>query len=688
MLIIFAATVGTAGYFRFTDSLTEEYNDSAFRSADTAVTLINADNIENYLKPENIEPITVYYTDGEEAFAAYAAENGITGERLEDLTSLAAEYTLTLKRMNVLREKQNVTILYAIAVDTTDYENFVSIFNCVDPERYTPWDLGTPRYTTKTDQNTYQTIYKNIYENGLKRDKIVRTTNLRGLEPHITSLIPINDSDGKVVAIMCVQRPMSELNSGRTRYLVFVLIIMVAMIAASILLFSLIMRGQVVMPLQKIVNEAGRFAEQNSAPEKPLTEKISRVNEIADLAVSVDEMETATLKYIDNLSEAIAEKHRVGAELQLASTIQEGTIPTDYPKHDKFSLYATMRTAKEVGGDFYDFFFIDDDHVALVIADVSGKGVPAALFMMVTKIILKERALMGGEPADIMDFVNDRICANNRAEMFVTIWFGVLELSTGHVVSVNAGHDYPAVQRKGGKYEFIKGKNGPVVGAIPGIKYKQSEFYLNSGDKLFVYTDGIPEATDTDKRMLTLDGMLSLLNSYDDIDPKTIIENLFKDVDAFVKGADQFDDMTTLCVNYHPEDENAKLVVDATDENLEKAMNFLSGYLEEKGCSPKLIMNMSIAFEEIFVNVAHYAYRPNVGEVEILLRLADNVLFLTFIDGGRPYDPTAKVDPDVTLSADERDVGGLGIYMAKKLVDNMTYNYVNGKNVLVLEKKL
>ena len=201
-----------------------------------------------------------------------------------------------------------------------------------------------------------------------------------------------------------------------------------------------------------------------------------------------------------------------------------------------------------LGGDFYNFFLIDDDHLVMAIGDASGKGIPGALFMMETNIAISNRAKMGGTPGEILTFVNNSICEHNYTEMFVTVWLGILEISTGKVIEANAGHEYPAIYRKGGIFEAHKTKHGIVIGAMEGVRYRDHEFRLEPGDKLFVYTDGVPEATDRELRMFTLDRLLSTLNKYRDGTPKEILNGVQGSIREFVSDADQFDDMTMLCL--------------------------------------------------------------------------------------------------------------------------------------------
>ena len=247
------------------------------------------------------------------------------------------------------------------------------------------------------------------------------------------------------------------------------------------------------------------------------------------------------------------ESSRIETELSMASSIQADMLPNIYPafpERPEFDIYATMDPAKEVGGDFYDFFLVDDDHLCMVMADVSGKGVPAALFMMASRIILANNAMLGKSPAEILTDTNKAVCLNNREEMFVTVWLGILELSTGKVTAANAGHEYPVLRRADGDFELVKDKHGFVIGGMDGVKYKQYELQMFPGDRLFLYTDGVPEATNGEKELFGTEQMLSALNEVKDAEPEGVLKGVRQAVDAFVKDAEQFDDLTMLCVQY------------------------------------------------------------------------------------------------------------------------------------------
>ncbi len=280
-------------------------------------------------------------------------------------------------------------------------------------------------------------------------------------------------------------------------------------------------------------------------------------DEIGDLAVRFNTMADSLKEYITNLTAVTAKNERITAELSLATRIQADMLPhifPAFPERNEIDLFASMQPAKEVGGDFYDFFLIDDDHLGLVIADVSGKGVPAALFMMVSKIVLQSSAMLGISPAEILKKTNDNICANNQEEMFVTVWVGILELSTGKLTASNAGHEYPVIRHANGLFELYKDKHGFVIGGMEGVSYKDYEVQLEPGAKLFVYTDGVPEACDPDNNMFGVARLLDALNTEPDASSEKILKNVRCSVDAFVRDAEQFDDLTMLCVEYRGKD--------------------------------------------------------------------------------------------------------------------------------------
>ncbi|MBQ3868606.1 MAG: PP2C family protein-serine/threonine phosphatase, partial [Clostridia bacterium] len=310
----------------------------------------------------------------------------------------------------------------------------------------------------------------------------------------------------------------------------------------------------VIRPLKKVQNNIRLYKETKDG--KIVTAGLARVrsrNEIGRLAEDTSEMVREMDAHVEKITSITAEKERISTELTLAYRIQKAILPNvfpPFPERTEFDIYAAMDPAKEVGGDFYDYFLIDGDHLGLVIADVSGKGVPAALFMMASKIILASAAKMGKSPAQILTDTNAAICANNREEMFITVWLGVLEISTGRLTAANAGHEYPVLCAPGARYELFKDKHGFVIGGMDNIKYKEYELTLEPGSRLFIYTDGVPEATDGEGNMFGTGRMLDALNRETRACPKDVLRNVRAAVDDFVKDAEQFDDLTMLCLEY------------------------------------------------------------------------------------------------------------------------------------------
>ncbi len=310
----------------------------------------------------------------------------------------------------------------------------------------------------------------------------------------------------------------------------------------------------VLRPLKKVQYHIRYYKEtKDSETVTAGLDTISSHNEIGNLAGDVSEMVREIDSHMEKIKSITAEKERIGTELALANRIQASMLPNSFPAfpdRKDFDIYAAMDPAREVGGDFYDFFLIDSDHLCMVMADVSGKGVPAALFMMASKIILANNAMMGKSPAQILADTNASICANRHEQMFVTVWLGILELSTGKLTAANAGHEYPVMKKPEGVFEIIKDRHGFVIGGIKGMNYQDYELSLEPGTKLFLYTDGVTEAMDQEKKLFGADRMLEALNRDPEAAPEKVLQNVRTAVDAFVKEAEQFDDLTMLCLEY------------------------------------------------------------------------------------------------------------------------------------------
>ena len=353
--------------------------------------------------------------------------------------------------------------------------------------------------------------------------------------------------DGNAV----IQEQAAEVYRARTgssQTMAVALLILVMLVTLGV---ALMLGKRIVKPLNAMTRRVYEIDEEN--PEFRMEDAFKTGDEVEALAEAFAEISHKTVLYMDEVVRVTAEKERIGAELSLATDIQAAMLPhifPPFPDRSEFDIFASMDPAKEVGGDFFDYFLIDDDHLCMVIADVSGKGVPAALFMMASKIILQSVAMLGHSPAAILERANEAICSNNEAQMFVTVWLGILEISTGRLTAANAGHEYPALRHPDGEFELYKDRHGFVIGGMEGVKYREYELRLEPGSRLFVYTDGVPEATDADKQLFGTERMLDALNECPDAAPEQILKNVRASVDAFVKDAEQFDDLTMLCVEY------------------------------------------------------------------------------------------------------------------------------------------
>ena len=497
---------------------------------------------------------------------------------------------------------------------------------------------------------------------------------------------PIFDSSGQPVALVGVDLPMPEMQKTMLQ---FISVIILCIAAATVILaavFSIYIRRKVASPIA-LLNTVTREMVSHLEQETDFEVQIHTGDEIEELADSFGQMTREVRDYIRRLETVTAEKERIGAELSVATQIQADMLPRifpAFPKRDEFDIYATMTPAKEVGGDFYDFFMVDDDHLMLVIADVSGKGVPAALFMVIAKTLLKNSAEQGLSPKEVFEKVNNQLCENNDEGMFVTVWMGLLEISTGKLICANAGHDDPIVIRNG-KAEIIRQRHGLLMAQMEGIPYREQEIMLQPGDTIFVYTDGVSEATSAANELYGKDRILAALDRAAGKTPEEILAAVKEDVDAFVGDAPQFDDITMLSVKMSEKTAPSlsELKTEPTVDNLYQVTGFVEDTLGELGVPMKTLMRINVALDEIFSNIAHYS---GASECTVACGVQGNRAIVRFADNGTPYDPTARPEMDTTLSLDERGEGGMGIHMVRKTMDTVRYEYKDGKNMLTLEK--
>ena len=340
---------------------------------------------------------------------------------------------------------------------------------------------------------------------------------------------------------------------------------------------------------------------------------------------------------------------------------------------------------------------LDEKNVAIVIADVSGKGVPAALFMVIAKTLIKNHAQLGMTPSEVFTKVNHMLCEGNEAGLFVTGWMGVLDIEGGKLTYVNAGHNPPMIRLGSTGFQYLRSRPGFVLAGMDGVRYRQNELQMQPGDKIFLYTDGVTEATSGEKELYGEERLSEYLNAHSSDSVEDTLHGLRADIDRFVGDAEQFDDITMLILDYQKKQAESNMIereFPAKDDQLEPVLTFVQEELEKLESPMKATTQLCIAVEEIFVNIAHYAYldaagnaKPD-GSMKLGIGYEDGMVTLRFTDRGLPFDPLAKNDPDITLSAEERDIGGLGIFMVKKTMDKVGYRYENGQNIFEISKKL
>ena len=390
-----------------------------------------------------------------------------------------------------------------------------------------------------------------------------------------------------------------------------------------------------------------------------------------------------------------AEEAARSKDMEIAKTIQNSALPNAMPVNPHFRLFAAMQAAKEVGGDFYDHFPLDDTHYAFLVADVSGKGITAALYMMTAKTLIKDTLLALHDPAEALTKVNSELCRNNPANMFVTAWVGILDIETGVVTFANAGHNPPlrlARKGRGTDPDFIASRSGPVLAFMDGIAYAPREISLVPGDSLFLYTDGVTEALDPKNELYGDDRLLMALRAIESPEPESVCNIVRAAVTAFAAGAPQADDITVLSIKYVSKPRVFSRSFQSTKEGLAKASAFLdelfrpgSTLVDDSAKYGGLLPTLQIFLDEIGSNIVRYS---KASGFVIDVELTDSPLGvrLVFFDDGTPYDPLTHVDPDTTLSAEKRQIGGLGILMVKKMATEMSYARTNNRNRLTVFK--
>ena len=520
MAILICAGCCVSGFLQYRDSIYKSSNNFAYEIGQVARSFVNGDKIASYLETKEIDD---------------------EYKQMQD---------------SIYNLYRNTDILY-------NYKSGIYIF-VPDCEKFTCKNIFDVRIVEATDETRpYYEIgvedpitFKNpklvtdIYKTGKRSTSYFIHESKFGYNS--CAILPVCNSNGVPTALIVADMPMPTIKETLSRYLLTTIGLTILIVAVFMALFIVVMMRTVTRPTKLIAAEAQAFTESDIQLSKSLPQ-ITQKDEIGQLAASIYKMEQDIQTYVQNLTAVTAEKERIGAELDVAKNIQSSMLPCifpPFPERKELDIFASMTPAKEVGGDFYDFFMIDERHIAIVMADVSGKGVPAALFMVIGKTLIKDHTQLHDDLSDVFSEVNNLLCEANSQGLFITAFEGVLDLATGEFKFVNAGHEMPFIYRKGQGYKPEKIRPGFVLAGMEDMRFKGGVFQIEPGDKIFQYTDGVTEATSADNKLFGMERLEESLNTCWDSTPEETIVKVKADVDAFVGEAPQFDDITMLCLEY------------------------------------------------------------------------------------------------------------------------------------------
>lgn len=536
MGILICTAVTGIGYFHYKNYIQEQYNEKAYQVAKVFHEYMTESEIEEYIHMA-------------EAYAAGEVTN-------VDTTVLrhTASYRRHERLIYSLREQMDVNDVFMAYIDQDIVNSYDGNRDNWQPLTYILDSYVKPDLKFKFgERGNFNPMYigelQEMFVTGQPVDNYFISSSDFGY--NISALYPLT-VDGKVKGLICVEVPMKALQSVLHEYIVYSVGATVCCIGLVLAVYMVYLYRRMVSPINLIAHEAGSFLENNTEISERLG-TVSTGDEIQTLSETVLQMEIGIKEYIANLTRVTAEKERIGAELNVAKQIQADMLPSifpAFPERKEFDIFASMEPAKEVGGDFYDFFLVDDDHLAFLIADVSGKGVPAALFMVITKTLLNNHAMVGESLSEIFERVNNQLCENNKEGMFVTAWMGLLEISTGKLTYVNAGHNPPLVKGADAVFRYLQCRPGFVLAGMEDMMYQEGEVQLEKGSSIYLYTDGVTESINEKEELYGEDRLDIVLNRHKEDGPDKILEAVKESMDEFVGEAEQFDDITMLCLTY------------------------------------------------------------------------------------------------------------------------------------------
>jgi sigma-B regulation protein RsbU (phosphoserine phosphatase) len=443
------------------------------------------------------------------------------------------------------RESTDISNIY-IGFYDREYDRLVIVLDGdIDEYYYIPGQYIS-------NENGYLESWKSIGKI-MKSDWFMSFAHTSLIGFSATDYFPIYGEGDELLGLVAIDTNLDYFVRDLISYLVLVIPALLVAFGVLSVFYSRIMDRMVISPVRKLATAAKKYTDRDMVNESENTSYFKGVSdssaiEITELSDTMSEMEQEIYNSISEIRRVSKEKERMAAEMDIAATIQRSALPKEFPDCPGYDIHASMNPAKEVAGDFYDFFYIDDDHLVMLIADVSGKGVPAALFMMKGKEILRNCALKGGSPAKILESANEQLAVDNDTSMFITVWLGILTVSTGVIAAANAGHEYPYLKGEDGVFRMVKDKHGLPCGSMEGVHYRDYELTVPKGGGVFLYTDGVSEAMNSSKEYFGMEGIEKSLNKYSTCSAKELDEGMKKDVDSFAGEEDQYDDLTMLCV--------------------------------------------------------------------------------------------------------------------------------------------
>ncbi|MEG0309580.1 MAG: SpoIIE family protein phosphatase [Eubacterium sp.] len=631
----------------------------------------------------------IYYSKVQDI--AYSAEKMASQINLEDYINNGAEnaeYNRLLEMLTKICIETEITyIYYSVPLGSDASGSTVEHLMIAGDKTPARGHHYTTTGNTPKERENYKKI-ESVYKGEIPFTRI-QSENANGNV--MTAIIPVY-KDKKIVAVAGADVGLDKIMAHIKRDTLYVVGVIVGIFALFVILYDLLIKRILLKPVIALSDRMEKFVTDKGTIKPDYSKiEISALGEIQAMVDAFNGMKMDIKEYTEHLKEMTAEKERIRIELDLAAKIQQTALPEIPPQNKAFDLNALMKPAREIGGDFYDYFMVDKTHLAIVIADISGKGIPAALMMMKTKTLMTDYIMRSENIVKAIEAVNNTLCKNNDEFMFVTAFLGILEITTGKLTYINAGHNPPAIEDKG-VVSFFNDEHDPILGVVEDFSYHVYEKTLEKGTRLLLYTDGVTEAFNFKEELFGEERLLLELQKNIGKSGKETLESIFENVCEFSEGIDQSDDITVLLIRFNGEkkenDEKIQMQLPAETNQLENAFQFFDQMFEKVKGDEIFRNQCALIVEEIFVNICHYAYKES-GNVVLEGSITEDykAVKMTFIDWGFPFNPLEQENPSTPTDTKTQKIGGFGIYITKQCSDEMQYTRTDNKNILEVIKK-